>query len=101
MKTYAFEFMRRFLLHTLPPGFQRIRHYGLLASRTKNQNLLLCRRLLDVASDLLPSPAQIAECVRGLLSPAGLCPVCGIGQMVRIEMLPADRYGFSTPVDSS
>ena len=101
MTLSADEFMRRLLLHTLPPGFQRIRHYGLLASRTKNQNLLLCRRLLDVASDLLPSPAQIAECVRGLLSPAGLCPVCGIGQMIRIEMLPADRYGFSTPLDSS
>jgi Putative transposase len=91
MTLSADEFIRRFLLHTLPAGFQRIRHYGLLASRNKQQNLLLCRTLLEVASDLLPSPAQIAECVRELLSPAGLCPMCRARQMIRIEILPPSR----------
>jgi hypothetical protein len=42
MTVSADEFIRRFLLHTLPPGFQRIRHYGLLASRNKKERLLAC-----------------------------------------------------------
>lgn len=101
MTLSADEFIRRFLLHTLPAGFQRIRHCGLLASRNKQKNLLLCRRLLEVATDLLPSPAQIAECVRELLSRAGLCPKCRVGQMIQIEILPANRYPGVNALDSS
>lgn len=95
------EFIRRFLLHTLPAGFQRIRHYGLLASRNKQSALELCRRLLEVASDLLPTPAQIVECVREILSAAGRCPVCRLGQMIRIEALPVCRSPRSPPPDTS
>ena len=43
------EFIRRFLIHVLPTGFHRIRHYGLLASGVKADNLALARKLLDVA----------------------------------------------------
>ena len=43
------EFIRRFLLHVLPKGFHRIRHYGLLASGVKAENLARMRALLDVA----------------------------------------------------
>ena len=43
------EFIRRFLLHVLPPGFHRIRHYGLLASSARKASLTLARELLDVA----------------------------------------------------
>lgn len=100
MTVSADEFIRRFLLHTLPSGFQRIRHYGLLASRNKKPTLLLCRRLLNVATDLLPSPAQIADCLRELIAPAGLCPICRVGQMIRIEIVPAIPYGYSPPLDS-
>ena len=45
----AHEFIRRFLIHVLPTGFHRIRHYGLLASGVKAENLVLARKLLDVA----------------------------------------------------
>ena len=44
------EFMRRFLLHVLPDGFHRIRHYGLFANGHRAEKLALCRKLLDVPS---------------------------------------------------
>ena len=56
----AHEFIRRFLIHTLPNGFHRIRHYGLLASGVKADNLVLARKLLDVAPPA-PEPADIAS----------------------------------------
>ena len=46
MTLTADEFIRRFLLHSLPPRVQRIRHYGLFAGRTKKRNLARCRELL-------------------------------------------------------
>jgi hypothetical protein len=45
----AVEFMRRFLLHSLPKGFQRLRQYGFLANRVRRQKLPLCRALLNGA----------------------------------------------------
>jgi hypothetical protein len=95
------EFIRRFLLHILPAGFQRIRHYGLLASRNKQSTLLLCRRLLNVAVDLLPSTEQIAECLRAILTDATRCPVCQIGQMIRIRILPIPPTPHLRAVDTS
>ena len=44
----AQEFIRRFLLHVLPDGFMRIRHFGFLANRSKKQALAQCRKLLDL-----------------------------------------------------
>jgi hypothetical protein len=73
------EFMRRFLLHVLPRGFHRIRHYGLLASAARKANILRARELLDV----LP-PSQPAEPVE-LPSPSPPCPCCG-GRMRIIEI---------------
>jgi hypothetical protein len=94
------EFIRRFLLHTIPSGFQRIRHYGLLASRGKKARLESCRALLDVVG-LLPSPEQIAAAVRIDIDAAIRCPVCGIGEMVRIEVIPAMYCSRPVPKDSS
>jgi hypothetical protein len=56
----AHEFIRRFLIHVLPTGFHRIRHYGLLASGVKADNLGLARKLLDVAPPAEPEdiPAE-------------------------------------------
>ncbi len=88
MSLSADEFIRRFLLHTLPPRFQRIRHYGLLASRNKKATLQFCRNLLD-AAQLLPSADQITDYIREILAAAVRCPACGIGQMIRVEILPA------------
>ena len=95
------EVIRRFLLHTLPPGFQRIRHYGLLASRNKLRLLALCIGLLNVVALILPSAAQLVSFTRQLLSPALLCPVCGIGQMIRIGRLPRCTAFDPEPLDSS
>ena len=56
MTLSAEEFLRRFLLHALPPRFQRIRHYGLLANCVKAQRLAECRRLLGTHA-----PVKAAE----------------------------------------
>jgi Putative transposase len=75
------EFIRRFLIHVLPSGFHRIRHYGLLASGTRADNIANARRLLDVPAEQHEagddSRAEDAE----LSHP---CPCCG-GRMVIIE----------------
>lgn len=90
MTVSAEEFIRRFLLHTLPPGFQRIRHYGLLASRPKQGNLALCRQLLNMPP-IPPAPAgERNKQVRDLLlAPVLLCPQCHIGILARILFLPS------------
>jgi hypothetical protein len=68
----AHEFIRRFLIHVLPKGFHRIRHYGLLASGVKADNLALARKLLDTAPPA-PEPEDAAS------DPAtpNPCPCCG------------------------
>ena len=57
MTLTATEFIRRMLLHVLPPGFHRIRYYGFLANRTRQQKLTECRRLLSAPP---PPPAEHA-----------------------------------------
>ena len=78
------EFIRRFLMHVLPKGFHRIRHYGLLANASRADNLAKARTLLNVPKpDAIPSdpkPADAAEPPR-LARP---CPCCG-GRMLIIE----------------
>src|SRR6266404_6094191 len=54
MTLEAQEFIRRFLLHVLPEGFMRIRHFGFLANRAKKQSLAQCRKLLDLQPPLPP-----------------------------------------------
>jgi hypothetical protein len=92
MTLKAVEFIRRFLLHVLPAGFVRIRHYGFLANRVCRERLALCRELLGVgialelaAADSGPKPERTAE---GEPS-AHACPVCGAGRMVIVETLRA------------
>ena len=80
----AAEFIRRFLLHVLPSGFQRIRYYGLLAARCRKQRLALCRRLLGMADAAAPAPARPGwreryEQLTGQSLSA--CPACGVGRM--------------------
>ena len=78
MTIAAEEFIRRFLLHTLPCGFHRIRHYGLLASSARKDCLALARDLLKVA---LPPEEPATEEPKDQRPP---CPCCG-GAMVIIE----------------
>lgn len=84
----ADEFIRRFLLHSLPPRAPRIRHYGLFAGRTKKRDLARCRELLQVpAESLLPSAAQIQAAILPLPETSRVCPACRIGIMVRIARI--------------
>jgi hypothetical protein len=80
----ADEFIRRFLLHTLPDGFHRIRHYGFLANGHRAAKLALCRKLLDV-----PTPAPAAEPNDDdAPSPTfDRCPCCD-GPMITLGALP-------------
>ena len=58
MTLKAVEFIRRFLLHVLPAGFVRIRHYGFLANRVCREKLALCRALLG--PNQRPSPSRLS-----------------------------------------
>lgn len=85
------EFIRRFLLHTVPPGFQRIRYYGLLTNRYRAEQLALCRQLLH-DSQLLPAVALLATSPRPATpsAPSLLtrpCPRCQTGVLVRVQTL--------------
>ena len=92
MTLKATEFIRRFLLHVLPSGFVRIRHYGFLANRVCQEKLTLCRALLGVETPLDPvvagSPVEPEAGVERQ-PPAKVCPCCGTGRMVIIETFPA------------
>lgn len=86
----AFEFIRRFLLHVLPDGFMKVRHYGLLSNRNRKKKLVLCKASLGV---------QIQEDDSGekerwedlLLRLTGIdpriCPTCGKGRLVPKEKI--------------
>ena len=99
----AEEFIRRFLPHVLPAGFQRIRHFGLLANRHRGQRLAVCRQLLThPLAELLPPPARCRRIAQALASPPPLrCPSCGVGVMIRVGFFPAHRWPAVPPADSS
>lgn len=77
----AFEFIRRFLLHVLPGGFRKIRHYGLTAARHKKHRLALCRRLTNSKPTKLSTIEQLLSEMFG--PDFDLCPCCGIGHLSR------------------
>ena len=101
----ADEFIRRFLIHVLPDGFHRIRHYGLFANGGRTENIARARRLLNV-----PAPQKAASDADGTGDgePQALshpCPCCG-GRMVIIEIFEpgcSPRYHptVPNPIDSS
>ena len=76
------EFMRRFLLHVLPSGFHRIRHYGLIANTTRKDNLARARELLmsektDKPTDAETKGADTADSGNRDTSATYVCPDCG------------------------
>jgi Putative transposase len=81
MTLEPFEFIRRFLLHALPDGFHRIRHYGFLANGHRAAKLAFCRSLLD-----MPSPSGEVEDIVPPRAPER-CPCCG-GVMIVLAILP-------------
>ena len=85
MRLHPHEFIRRFLLHVLPRGFHRIRHYGLFASVNRAENIAMARACLDVAppaADPQQKPDVAPEAPRALRCP---CPRCG-ARMIVIEV---------------
>jgi hypothetical protein len=89
MTLCADEFIRRFLLHNLPRGFHRIRHYGLLASGTRRDNLERARQLLAVA------PPAADDTLAGPTETRPPCPCCG-GHMIIVEIIER-RYQPRAP----
>ena len=85
----AHEFTRRFLLHVLPSGFQRIRHYGLLANRYREVRLNQCRDLLAAPAPVVVGEIDVEDYRDRYQRLTGVslrdCDHCGLGQMVRIE----------------
>jgi hypothetical protein len=80
------EFIRRFLLHTLPDGFHRIRHYGFLANGHRAARLDLCRRLLaSPRQDALEPDAESVAVAVEPLATAHRCPGCG-GSMITLAI---------------
>ncbi len=105
MTLEAEEFIRRFLLHVLPEGFQRIRYYGFLANRYRQQKLAHCRELLDMPAREPPT-LDGAEDYRERyeeLTGCSLwqCPVCHKGRMLAIEILPRNHSRQTAITDTS
>jgi Putative transposase/Transposase zinc-binding domain len=86
----AHEFIRRFLLHVLPDGFMRIRHFGFLANRAKKHALAQCRKLLKLDAALPEIPKKSAHDL--LLELTGIdlnrCPSCHQGTLIVVAELP-------------
>jgi hypothetical protein len=90
MRLPASEFVRRLLLHVVPRGFVRIRHYGLWSNRQRREDLALCRRLLE--GDAAPEaeslePEKFSESLASV-TPTKSCPNCGAARMIVIEEFP-------------
>ena len=99
------EFIRRFLIHVLPGGFHRIRHYGLLANARRRDNLKRARELLlektddgdAIENSVIDSPASETNEIPEPLQPTYICPDCG-SPMVIIDCFERDQQPRAPPV---
>ncbi|MBE0428220.1 MAG: transposase, partial [Nitrospirae bacterium] len=91
MSLKADEFIRRFLLHVLPPRYVRIRHFGLLANRSRKDNIALCRKLIGSCEIVTKEKERPETWQDHLLRICGIdvniCPVCKTGMILRVELL--------------
>ncbi len=90
----AVAFLRRFLLHVLPPRFVRIRHYGFLANSVRRKRIALCRRLLGVpAESASPAPSESWEEILLRLTGKDVtcCPRCKAGHLRTTREIKPDR----------
>lgn len=94
MTLSAVEFIRRFMLHILPRGFMRIRHYGFFANRFRKAKLALCRKLLGL-KDIIQRPKQLWY--EFILERTGhhplLCPQCGGAVLAPAGFVAPQRPG--------
>jgi hypothetical protein len=86
------EFIRRFLLHVLPSGFTRIRHYGFLSPRNKSTQLKACQRLTQTIPPAILVRSDIDLLSQLLGRDVTLCPVCGVGRFQRTRASPEEQY---------
>lgn len=102
MTLEAIEFIRRFLLHVLPRGFQRIRHYGLLANKVRQAKLAQCRTLLmqTTIEHAVGKAQSNPEDEMGRRDTLTVCPVCHQGQMQVVETFYLHRafWDLSVPM---
>jgi hypothetical protein len=105
MTLSAEEFIRRFLLHVLPNGLQRIRYYGFLASRRRKEQLPQCRRLLGMRLDQPATPTMERDYREHYEELTGCslrqCPECHRGRMVLVAFLPRRACRCPATIDSS
>jgi hypothetical protein len=88
----AVEFIRRFLLHSLPKGFVRIRHYGFLANRNRRANLKVIRKLLKLPSQPAKTQASLEQMMLQLTgTDITTCPCCNQGKMKLLAQIPMYR----------
>ena len=104
MSLAASEFIRRFLLHVLPSGLQRIRHYGLLANRHRAEKWVRCRELLAVPAPIIVLPNEPLDYRDRYEQLTGRslrdCPQCGQGHMVCIETFLPGNLARGPPGES-
>jgi hypothetical protein len=86
----AGEFIRRFLLHVLPSGFHRIRHYGLFVGAVRAQNIERARQLLAAAQSVPQRRRAEADSEAENILPTRRCPCCG-GRMIIVETFEGPR----------
>jgi hypothetical protein len=98
MTLSAVEFVRRLVMHVLPSGFVRIRHYGMLANRHRREKLALCRSLVGAAAAGAVEDVEVPVRPEGWcpVTPTRACPKCGAGRLVVIAELPVpERIGVA------
>jgi len=90
MTLSADEFIRRFLLHVLPPRFVKIRYFGFLFHRDKHRNIALIRELMAVKTVMTASVVEDAQQIMLRLTGIDIqcCPHCGRGQMMVMYKIP-------------
>ena len=93
------EFIRRFLIHVLPSGFHRIRHYGLMANTHRKHKLAHARKLLRVNEAELPALQETTDKdhIEVQQGATYVCPVCG-APMIIIETFPRDQQARAPPL---
>jgi len=106
MTLSADEFIRRFLLHVLPNRFHRIRYYGFLGNRYRQERLDQCRRLLGMqmpaANTASPAEQDYRDRYEDLTGCSlWQCPQCQLGRMVRVAILPKSPDDSPVYIDSS
>jgi hypothetical protein len=105
MTLTADEFIRRFLLHVLPQGFQHMRSYGLLANRYRQTKLALCRILLGTPKPACDEPAEKLDYRDRFEKLTGVslrdCPICRHGHMICIATFRAGSLPRGPPPDTS